>query len=127
MGPGEVDCFYNVAVGASNSGSYSWTVPGNLSNGSNYVIGVGVIGVSIAFSDNPFTISDSLLTSWSVGAWGSCSVPCGGGTNIRNVVCMDSLGNIVPDSYCSGTKPASTISCNTDSCPGMSWLPLLLE
>jgi len=65
--PDELFCFSAIAVGVPNSGSYSWTVPSNLPNGSNYVIGVGVAGVSIAFSDNTFTISDSPLGAWSVG------------------------------------------------------------
>ena len=56
--PDEVFCFYLIASEISNSGTYSWTVPNNLPNGSNYIIGVGVIGVSVAFSDNLFTISD---------------------------------------------------------------------
>ena len=65
--PDELFCFSSIAAGVPNSGSYSWTVPSNLPNGSNYVIGVGVSGVSIAFSDNPFTISNSPPPSWSVG------------------------------------------------------------
>ena len=126
--PGELDCFHNIAVGIPNSGSYSWTVPSNLPNGSNYIIGVGVIGVSIAFSDNPFTISRSVPgASWSVGSWGNCSVKCGGGYKIRDAHCEDSFGNVIPNSYCSGTKPSSTTSCNIDPCPKeMPWLPLLL-
>ena len=58
----EVNCSLYIAKNVPNSGgsgSYSWTVPSNLSNGSNYVIGVGVIGKSIGFSDL-FTISDSV-------------------------------------------------------------------
>jgi len=65
--PDELFCFSLIAAGVPNSGSYSWTVPSNLPNGSNYVIGVGVSGVSIAFSDNPFTINNSPPASWSVG------------------------------------------------------------
>lgn len=244
--PGEVDCFYDIAVGVPNSGSYSWTVPSNLPNGSNYVIGVGVILVSIAFSDNTFTISDSgpppppplkvtlispaegaafdngcpgqtdpkswdfswgtitdaskyhlyvigpgaiyplidnlnitdasyqfvsqgyvinqnrigwtwrvrafvngvwrewsetrsfdveplcsSTASWSVGSWDECSALCEGGTKTRDVECKVSSGNIIAESYCSGTKPSSTSSCNIGPCPtvgkGMPWLLLLLD
>lgn len=124
----EVDCFYSIAVGVPNSGSYSWTVPGNLPNGSNYLISVGVVGVSVAVSDNAFTISDSIPASWSIGAWGDCSVRCGGGTKTRDVNCKDSSGVIVDDKYCSATKPSSTSSCNTNPCSnGMPWLPIILD
>jgi hypothetical protein len=89
---------------------------------------VGVVGISVAISDQPFTISDSIPTSWSVGAWGDCSERCGGGTKTRDVVCKDSLGIVVDDNYCSDTKPSLITSCNTDPCPiGMPWLPILLD
>ena len=38
------------------SGTISWTVPSNIPSGSSYGIEVGVLGVAVAFSDNPFTI-----------------------------------------------------------------------
>lgn len=126
--PREVDCFHNIAVGYPNVGSYSWTVPKNVPNGSKYVIGVGLVGVSIAISDNPFTISDSVPdASWSVGSWGDCSAMCGGGYLTRDVHCEDTFDNVIPDRYCSGTKPSPTSLCNTDPCPvGMPGLQLLL-
>lgn len=126
--PGEVDCFHRIAHSIPNNGSYPWTVPSNLPNRSNYVIGVGIVGVSVAFSDNPFAISNSVPdASWSVGSWGDCSVTCGGGYKTRDVHCEDSLGNVIPNSYCSGTKPYPTTLCNTHPCPkGMPWLPSLL-
>ncbi|MEE9337425.1 MAG: GPI anchored serine-threonine rich family protein [Methylococcaceae bacterium] len=52
-------CFINIAADIPNSGTYSWTVPSNLPNGSNYKIDVGKIGVSLAGSRHPFTINDS--------------------------------------------------------------------
>ncbi|MDB4516828.1 GPI anchored serine-threonine rich family protein [Crocinitomicaceae bacterium] len=61
--PDETFCFYSIAGPVSNSGSYSWTVPSDLPNGSNYVISVGVPGVSLAGSDNAFTISNSSASS----------------------------------------------------------------
>ena len=126
--PDEVFCFSVIAAGIPNSGSYSWTVPGNLSNNSNYVISVGVVGVSVAVSDNPFAISDSSPGSWSAGTWGDCSARCGGGTKTRDVVCKDSLDMIIDDYNCSDAKPSSTSSCNTNPCPKrMLWLPILLD
>ncbi len=55
--------------------------------------------------------------SWKTGSWSSCSVDCGGGTQTRDVWCERSDGTRVSDSYCSGTKPATSRSCNTQSCP----------
>ncbi len=131
--PYEIFCFYSIATGVPNSGSYSWTVPSSLTNGSNYLISVGKVGISVATSDFPFTIGDLPSGFWSVGEWGDCSVECGGGIQTRDVVCMDSSGNILSDSFCSDIKPSSSRSCNTDPCPidagirGLPWLPLLFD
>lgn len=57
--PDSTYCYDYIARDIPNSGSYSWTVPGNLPNGSDYMITVGVLGGAIAGSDYPFTISDS--------------------------------------------------------------------
>jgi len=54
--------------------------------------------------------------SWSIGSYGSCSASCGGGTQTRSVVCKRSDGATVADSHCSGSKPGTTRSCNTQSC-----------
>jgi len=131
--PGEIFCFYGIALGVANSGSYLWTVQSSLTNKSNYVISVGKVGLSVATSDYPFTISDPPPASWSLGEWGDCNVQCGGGTQTRDVFCKDLSGNVIADRYCSGTKPSSTRQCNTDPCPVVNgrkitpWLPLLLE
>ena len=56
---------------------------------------------------------------WSVGEWSACSVPCGGGTQSRTVVCRDTLNNVVADSNCISTgipKPDTSIVCNTQPC-----------
>lgn len=125
--PGEVYCFHQIAAGVPNSGIYPWTIPNTLSNGSNYVISVGQVGISVAVSDNTFVITDSPVASWSVGAWSACSEPCDGGIRTHVVDCTDASGVVIPDSYCSGAKPATTEPCNTHSCPGMTWLPILLD
>ncbi|MCB9371081.1 thrombospondin type-1 domain-containing protein [Candidatus Woesearchaeota archaeon] len=54
--------------------------------------------------------------SWVSGSWGSCSVSCGGGTQTRTVGCFDSSNSLVSDSYCGGTKPATSQTCNPQSC-----------
>jgi hypothetical protein len=128
--PYEIFCFYIIADDVPNSGSYTWTVPNSMDNGSNYLISVGIVGSSVATSDYPFTISDPPSGSWSVGMWGECSVACGGGTQTRDVMCIDSSsGNMIDEIYCLGTKPESTKECNTDPCPivKMPWMHLLLE
>ncbi len=64
------------------------------------------------------------------GVWHPCSVFCGGGiqhrncydtigTKTRTVYCRRSDGSSVSDSYCSGSKPASSTSCS-GSCVGPS-------
>ncbi|USN44204.1 MAG: thrombospondin type-1 domain-containing protein [Candidatus Woesearchaeota archaeon] len=59
--------------------------------------------------------------AWKAESWGSCSVSCGGGTQTRDVYCEQSSGGLyapsrVADSYCSGAKPATSQSCNTQVC-----------
>ena len=54
--------------------------------------------------------------SWKTGNWGSCTQSCGGGTQTRSVYCYRADGFTVNDSYCSGTKPSTSQSCNTHSC-----------
>ena len=81
----------------------------------------GHINLSIGTATSP-------VGFWSAGPWSNCSVRCNGGTRIRNVVCKDSMGMIIQDSICTGTKPSSTESCNTSPCLiGLPWLPILLE
>lgn len=54
--------------------------------------------------------------SWTTSAYGSCSLTCGGGAQSRTVQCKRHDGTIVADSYCAGTKPAVSQSCNTQAC-----------
>jgi hypothetical protein len=118
---GYVDCSYLIANSTPNDGSYSWTVPNSLPTGSNYVICAGLIGISVACSDYPFTIrGPDPNATWFIGSWSACTVECGGGTQTRDVHCEDSSGNEVPDSHCSGTKPSSVTACNTDPCIGVN-------
>lgn len=51
-------------------------------------------------------------------SWSTCSATCGGGTQTRDVFCKDLTDNSeVGDSNCSGTKPQTSRSCNTQACP----------
>eukprot|EP00958_Prasinococcus_capsulatus_P010960 scaffold1075_cov197-Prasinococcus_capsulatus_cf.AAC.2 len=50
---------------------------------------------------------------WDAGSWGNCSASCGGGVQTRSVTCKSSSGAVASVSNCSGSKPASTRSCNS--------------
>lgn len=63
----------------------------------------------------------SCTPQWSPGAWGTCTVLCGGGTQTRAVPCT--IGTTpVADVVClnggAGTKPPYTQACNTAPCTG---------
>jgi len=54
------------------------------------------------------------------GAWGQCSQDCGEGFRTRNVVCRNSQGAVVADSFCNNaglTKPITQEPCNLGACP----------
>lgn len=57
--------------------------------------------------------------SFVAGAWGECSVPCGGGTQVRPVNCVRDDGAIVADLFCLErglVKPINTQACNPQAC-----------
>ncbi|CAI5471174.1 unnamed protein product, partial [Closterium sp. Yama58-4] len=61
---------------------------------------------------------------WDVTQWQGCNVPCGGGVNVRSVVCRDAVqGNMLDDSRCSSTPPPTNQSCNTQPCSIYTWRP----
>ncbi|MCB9770977.1 MAG: hypothetical protein H6754_00275 [Candidatus Omnitrophica bacterium] len=55
--------------------------------------------------------------AWVGGGFGACSVLCGGGTQTQTVICRDSGGATVADTFCAsaGPKPDSQ-PCNTGAC-----------
>eukprot|EP00808_Paulinella_micropora_P029302 g18286.t1 len=58
--------------------------------------------------------------SYYPGAWGQCSQDCGPGFRTRYVVCKNSQGAIVADSFCNNaglTKPITQEPCNLGACP----------
>jgi len=87
------------------------------------------------------TTTIAFTYSYTAGSWSSCSASCGGGTQTRSVTCQQfnpmnfgrrqllqpgapgstpwttgAPGSVVSDSYCSGTKPSTSQSCNTQAC-----------
>ena len=60
----------------------------------------------------------AILYSWQTGAYGACSLSCGGGTQTAPAICKQNNGAIVADGLCAGAKPAATSqSCNPQACP----------
>ncbi|KAM8871523.1 A disintegrin and metalloproteinase with thrombospondin motifs 1 [Synchiropus picturatus] len=56
---------------------------------------------------------------WTLREWGPCSQTCGGGTQQREVVCLDSQGR--PSKDCpEELRPLATRSCSSQACP--TWL-----
>ena len=53
---------------------------------------------------------------WKASGWGQCSKSCGTGTKTRSVGCYNG-GSKVSDSWCSGSKPATSTSCHLKHCP----------
>ena len=72
---------------------------------------------------NDGTDPEPLTYSWSTGSWGICTGECGTnqGTKTRAVTCISSEGNLVSDSNCSGTKPATTSACTESECDLYEW------
>lgn len=59
---------------------------------------------------------DCYTYAWYTGSYdAACSAYCGSGTKSRSVYCRRNDGTQVGDAYCSGAKPAASMSC-TSSC-----------
>lgn len=56
--------------------------------------------------------------SWKeLGDWTECSASCAGGTQTQTVICQRDDEITVADTFCSGAKPSTTQTCNTQACP----------
>ena len=54
---------------------------------------------------------------WRAAGWSACSANCGGGTQERNVTCVNPTENaVVNASYCAGIMPTTSQACNQGSC-----------
>ena len=58
--------------------------------------------------------------SWVTGEWGKCSVTCGKGLQLRDVMCVHQLQNgsyvNTRDLYCLGGKPSAMQGCDGRDC-----------
>ncbi|KAJ8393068.1 hypothetical protein AAFF_G00067510 [Aldrovandia affinis] len=58
---------------------------------------------------------------WVAGEWGPCSLTCGAGLRVREVLCVSQLQNgsytFTPDRSCPEPKPPPTQACQGPSCP----------
>jgi hypothetical protein len=59
--------------------------------------------------------------NWLSGPWSECSKPCNGGTETREVVCVDNNQLSVVTTSCSAPKTATTAACNSQACPVYRW------
>ncbi|XP_033102480.1 papilin-like isoform X3 [Anneissia japonica] len=65
---------------------------------------------------------DRQCPDWSFGPWSGCSLTCGDGVQVREVVCQ-SDGNTLSSSYCNYlTKPEAQKHCNLGPCDGVDWM-----
>ncbi|KAM6995185.1 thrombospondin type-1 domain-containing protein 4 isoform 1-T1 [Tautogolabrus adspersus] len=59
-------------------------------------------------------------TMWYSSPWTQCNVPCGNGTQRRDIICVQKMGNdltIVPASECANLdKPAAVQQCEMEEC-----------
>jgi thrombospondin type 1 repeat protein len=60
---------------------------------------------------------------WVTGAFGACTVPCGGGTQLRQVLCVDASELPADEALCDGEKPAVQQACNAHSCTSVACTP----
>ncbi|XP_036407785.1 thrombospondin type-1 domain-containing protein 4-like [Megalops cyprinoides] len=63
-----------------------------------------------------------ICSEWQIRSeWTSCSVPCGVGQSVRDVKCVDNLGDVVPDEDCNmKLRPEDLRNCDMGPC-ARSW------
>ena len=86
------------------------TATGQLISGTTNVLNISVTDIHDGIYDSVVFLSRFSVVptfSYSVGAWGACSVSCGSGLVTRSITCTDDFNNAsVAASLCSGSKPS---------------------
>ena len=100
---------YSVSSGLANSTTYTWSVEAYYIDNANGAVHSSTYWTVTDQPYGSFTTPNCVVYtySWQIGSWGSCS-SC---SQTRSVWCQRSDGTTVIDSYCSGTKPATSQSC----------------
>ncbi|MDD2907924.1 MAG: FISUMP domain-containing protein [Candidatus Gracilibacteria bacterium] len=106
---GYVDLSSNQTIGGTKT--FTNPVVGVIPTANNHLVTKQYVDNAIAVA-----LSSTYSYSWDTGAYGTCSVSCGGGTQTRTVSCKRNDGTIVVDSFCSGTKPTTSQTCNINVC-----------
>lgn len=81
-----------------------------------------VVGENLCSQPKPAT-SQSCQTQactsyfWMQSGFSPCSKSCGGGMQTQTVTCSSDKGQAVSESFCTQSKPATSQSCNVQSCP----------
>lgn len=128
--------FDGKATGGESGYSYSWNFgdgspASTLENPSHSYINPGTYSVVLKVTSGTKTDTETKSIvinamgtntcptyAWSTGDYGVCGgATCGTGTQTRTVSCLKNNTTIVADSYCVGTKPATSKSCSLGACP----------
>lgn len=69
------------------------------------------------------TVTSGCNYAWEASAYSACSAACGSSSQTRSVICRQSDGSVVADSFCSssGTRPSTSQSCTSHSTCTYSW------
>lgn len=65
----------------------------------------------VTCNDFPCITYSYIFTEWS-----NCSKTCGEGVRYRTIGCVSSAGEVVPQSHCTSTPPATQQSCTISQC-----------
>ncbi len=114
----ETGLLCSLANSTTTSYSYPRPNPGHYATEIEMDMGDGVTFRTLQYAiDIGFFCGNYEGYGWKTGNWSECSVSCGGGIQTRDVWCQKADGQVVSDNYCSGTRPATNQSCNTQMCP----------
>ena len=75
----------------------------------------------------PSNLTDEEVYFWKLSEFSTCSTTCGGGIQLRHVVCYKRFDGVVEDKHCwanaQNKRPEKvTRVCNNDPCPAYWWV-----